>query len=551
MMSRILNAGRRRGVSGLAGLLLLGIGATGCGGGAEASGSTADPGKPVRGGNLLYLDAEIPISAQVQESGYWQDRAILQNVTDRLLYRNAKTNEIEPWIAQSWTVSPDGRTYEFVIKKGVTFSDGTPLDVESVKRNLEWQIKGDPKNAVAPNKFFPKEAAITTDAARSTVTVALKQPWAPFLGALTTWSAGLVADKTIKANRDDQTRFINLIGSGPFVVTTETYGRKYVLTRRAGYAWAPKSAPNQGESYVDTVTILPVQEDAVRLGTLKSGQAHLLRYIQPSEEKALAKQGFKVVARSGVGLSNQWFVRQSADFTADGRVRKAVLVGIDRQRLIKDLYTENWSAATGLFSPGTVGYTDESAKLAYDPATANKLLDEAGWTTKDADGFRTKDGKRLNLLTYVDVFDNTARASAQAIQSQLKEIGINLDLNQTDYSSYSATAWGNPKVALLRTGWPNPDPGIDLFNQYGPAGDTFALKGSDKELNRLLAAPLTAPDQEQEKQALSAVQDYILDKAYAIPVINDTQVYVAAPKLHGFDLNDGGLPEYHNAWLTR
>ena len=115
-----------------------------------------DGGKPVRGGNLIYLDAEIPISAQVQESGYWQDRAILQNVTDRLLYRNAKTNELEPWIAKSWKVSPDGLTYDFVIRTGVTYSDGTPLDVESVKRNLEWQIHGDTKNAISPNRVFPR-----------------------------------------------------------------------------------------------------------------------------------------------------------------------------------------------------------------------------------------------------------------------------------------------------------------------------------------------------------------------------------------------------------
>ena len=74
------------------------------------------------------------ISALIQEQGTWQDRALFWNLTDRLIYRNAQTGEFEPWIAESWTVSDDGLRYDFVIRQGVTYSDGTPLDVESVKR---------------------------------------------------------------------------------------------------------------------------------------------------------------------------------------------------------------------------------------------------------------------------------------------------------------------------------------------------------------------------------------------------------------------------------
>ena len=78
---------------------------------------------------------------------------------------------------------------------------------------------------------------------------------------LTTWSAGLVADKTIDLPREKQLLFKNLIGSGAFVVTTEDYGKKYVLSARKDYKWAPPSWENQGAAYLDTVTIVPVQED--------------------------------------------------------------------------------------------------------------------------------------------------------------------------------------------------------------------------------------------------------------------------------------------------
>ncbi len=531
-------------------LLLTSSALSACGGAAEGGSSDAG-GKPQRGGNLIYLDAEVPVSAQVQESGYWQDRALLQNVLDRLVYRNPKTHQLEPWIAKSWKISDGGKRYDFVIRSGVTYSDGQAVDAASVKRNLDWQINGDSKKGISPNSVFPRKATVAADPATDTVSVQLPQPYAPFLGVLTTWSAGLVADKTIDAGRDAQARFVNLIGSGPFVVTTEQYGKKYVLTARKTYAWGPPSWKNRGAAYVKTVTIIPVTEDSVRLGTLKSGQADLLRYVQPSEEKSLAKQGYDVVADSGVGLSNQWFIRQTAaPYLKDERLRKALLVGIDRDQIVKSQYTTNWSAATSLLAPGTVGYKDESAKLAYDPAAANKLLDAAGWTSRNSDGYRTKGGKELDIVTYVDVFDNTAPALFQAIQAQLKKLGVNLVIRQTDYSSYDAKAWANPKVAALRTGWPDPDGAIDLENQYGPGGDSLGLKGSDPTLTALLAKPLTAPDKATESADLAAVQDYILDKAYVIPIMNDSQVYVAGPKLHGFDLTDGGLPEYHNAWLS-
>jgi peptide/nickel transport system substrate-binding protein len=534
------------------GTLLLATALTACGSNG-GSGAAESGGKPQRGGNLTYLDAEIPVSAQVQESGYWQDRALLQNVTDRLLYRNPQTNEIEPWLAKSWKVSADGKRYDFVIRDGVTYSNGQKLDVASVKRNLEWQVNGDSKNAISPNPAFPHKATVTTDPSTSTVTVTLPEPYAPFLGVLTTWSAGLVADKTIDLPREKQLLFKNLIGSGAFVVTTEDYGKKYVLSARKDYQWAPLSWKNQGAAYLDTVTIVPVQEDAVRLGSLKSGQGDLLRYVQPSEEKALAKQGYNVVARSGVGLVNQWSLRQSAGVVTDVKVRQAIQAGIDRKAIVKNLYTENWSAATSLFAPGTVGYSDESSKFAYDPAKSNTLLDAAGWTARDSSGFRTKDGKRLVIKTYVDVFDNTARTLFQAIQSQLKKIGIDLDIHETDYASYDAKT-ADPSVAAVRTGWPGPDPSILLRNTFGPDGwNVLNLKkgkGDSASLVTLLTAPLSAKTQPEEVAALHKAEDYLLDQAYSIPLLNDSQVYVAGKRVHDFDLNDGGLPEYHNAWVT-
>jgi peptide/nickel transport system substrate-binding protein len=517
---------------------------TGCAAGATG-GATAD------GGTLTYLDAEIATSAQVQESGTWQTRALQQNITDRLVYRNAETGELEPWIAESWTTSDDGLTYTFVIRDGVTYSDGSDLDAASVARNLEWQSTGDEEKGTTPNAQFPAGLTADADDATRTVTVTLAEPYAPFLNVLTGWGAGLVADATIGASKEEQSEFVNLIGSGPFVVDSEVYGKEIVLVRREGYAWAPASSPNQGEAHLAQVTVIPVLEDSVRLGTLRSGEADVIRYVQPSEEKALEAGGFEIVSKTGVGLSNQWFLRSSAPFLDDIRVRQALQHVIDRDQIVADQYTDSWKPATSVLSPGTFGYVDESEKFDVDLDAANALLDEAGFTETDADGYRTKDGKRLTVKTYIDVYDNTAKSLFQAIQNQFADAGIELTLNELDYSSYWASAFADPEVGFLRVGWPHPDPSKGLSEYYSADGsDLLGLAGSDVELQSLLDAQVAATVDADREELLAKIQDHLIDQAYVVPILDDSQVFVTSDRVEGFELTDGALPEFYNVSVT-
>ena len=136
-----------------------------------------------------------------------------------------------------------------------------------------------------------------------------------------------------------------------------------MLERRDGYAWAPESSPNQGEAHLAQVTVIPVQEDSVRLGTLTSGEADVIRYVQPSEEQGLADAGYEIVSKTGVGLSNQWFLRPGAPHFDDIQVRRALLHAIDREQIIETQYTESWTAASSVLSPDTcLLYTSPSPR---------------------------------------------------------------------------------------------------------------------------------------------------------------------------------------------
>lgn len=495
-------------------------------------------------GVLTFVDPEIPTSAQVQESGTWQTRGLIQNLTDRLINRNPSTLELEPWIAESWTRSADGLDYAFVIREGVTYSDGSDLDVENVKKNLEWQVSGDTENGVSANAQFPKKITVTTDAATRTVNVHLDEPFAPFLNILTSWSAGLVATATIDAKHDAQVDYTHLIGSGPFATVSADYARKYVFERRDDYAWGPASAAAKGRAKVAQLVWIPTEDDAVRLGSLQSGQAQALRYVEPHEETKLAKQGYTVTSGTGVGLSNQWFLRLTTAPLDDIEVRRALFRSIDRTTILKQIYTDNWSAATSVLAPKTFGYTDVSAAFSYDPDEAESHLTTAGWSGVDADGYRTKGGSRLQLLTYVDVYDTTANALFQNIQAQWKQLGIELKLKTLDYASYWTKAFADPKVGFLRVGWPHPDPSVGLREYYSADGsDLLGLKGSDTVLQQLLDDQVRATDEEERKALIEQTQRHLVtDNAYVLPILNDSQVFITRPKTEGLQLTDGALP---------
>jgi peptide/nickel transport system substrate-binding protein len=500
-----------------------------------------------RGGDLVYLDAEAPAALQIQVS-YWQNSLLKDQMLDRLVYQDPKTFEFVPWIAEKWTVNDAATEYEFTITDGVSYSNGQPLDAESVRRNLDWQANGDKPKGITRNTYFPKVESITADNATRKVRVVLAEPYAPFIAVLTLNTAGLVADATIDATKEEQSVVTNLIGSGPFYAAAEVPDKKIVLAKRRGYDWAPATAPHQGEAYLDTVTVIPVTEDSVRVGALRAGQADAIRYTQPPDERLLADEGFDVLGLRTPGLANTLDIRQTAPFLRDINVRKAIGFGIDRAEILRTLYTDNWKPAQNIVTKNFPGYTDRSDAVRYDRDAAVRHLESAGWTQIDNDGYRVKDGQVLAVKIYVDVYDHTSKPMYELIQRQLGRIGVRLDIRQTDFANYP-TASIEDSVGLRRNGWPTADP-VRLWQNYNSEfGDLYALKGSDPTIDRLLHAQITATDPAQRLAVLREYTDYVIDNAYSVPLLEDTQIFAVAPRVHGFANAANSVPWFYDAWI--
>ncbi len=137
-MSLNLRFRSKTGVAALAGAALLAA-SMGWGRAAMAAGQNETP---VKGGTLVYLEQQAHTNLYPPAGGFYPNGGILNQITDKLTYQNPKTLEIEPWIAESWTVNADATEYTFKIRPGVTFSDGTPLDAAAVAKNYDTFGRG-------------------------------------------------------------------------------------------------------------------------------------------------------------------------------------------------------------------------------------------------------------------------------------------------------------------------------------------------------------------------------------------------------------------------
>jgi len=531
---------------GIAAALLL-TGCSAAAGGTEAS-------EPVYGGDLIHLAAEAQTNFHWTEASHWENAAIIINLVDNLVAWDSQSVDVRPWLAESWDVNDDSTEFTFVLREGVTFSDGTALDAQIVADNIDLQATGDEARGIIRSTAYPTSYDRTEVVDDRTVKVYFTSPAASFLRGLTYHTTGIVGRSTLEASKEDGAQLKNLVGSGPFVLESEKAGEEYVLAKREGYDWAPEGAGHQGEAYLDSVTIQVVPEDSVRAGALEAGQAHTLRNIQPADEENLEAAGIEIFASIPPGEPLGLTVRTDSVATGDVRVRQAVQHGINRQEIVDTLYyTDRWVAASSALQPSTPGYVDLSSQLDYDPELSNKLLDEAGWDERDSEGYRVKDGERLWFPVYPSSAYQLAQPELELIAQQLKQIGIEFEVRLVDPSGYAA-AIAEPETSFQITQLTVADVGGRWRTKWD---STLALDSAsssnvnvgDEKIDALFAQINASANEDERVEPIADIQKQIIEQAYLIPLEVNQQLFGLAESVHGFNTTAFARPIFYDVWL--
>lgn len=508
---------------------------------------------PREGGDITFLidslgDNWIPNNSAISSfQGH-----IWGHVADKLLYVDAE-GKVSPWIAQKWEQNDTATEFTLHLKSGVTFSDGEPLDAKAVVANLDIWYAGRKNEGINPIGLFPKtyDRAEAIDA--TTVKVYFKKPTLGFIPTLGYHGSILISPKTLAQPASVQADLGKTAGSGPYVVESWKEGDHVTLVKRKDYNWGPEAVGHTGPAYLDTITYKLVTEPSLRVASVQSGQADVAYNASPQELKSLKEEGFTIATPRYLGFVNGWAVNTKLPPYDDVKVRQALQSGINRQEIIDTVYTPDWKFPTSFIQSNVPGATDHSDLLAYNPDKAEKLLDEAGWK-KGADGFRSKDGKTLELTLHSTPYLATSKAIDELISQQLAKIGWKTVIRAYDVVTFGEKVkYGSPTVPVYDVTRSFIDAGTvaGILTNANNGENWFALDDRDSTLNGLRDKIASAGSVEDRKPLLDDLQKYVLEQGYFIPRTQIVQrIYVQSPNLKGEVYNGVAYASYYTAYLA-
>jgi peptide/nickel transport system substrate-binding protein len=428
-----------------------------------------------------------------------QSQRISDLIFDSLVHRDDHF-QMQPWLAESWDISPDGLTYTFHLRHGVRFHDGKPLTAQDVKWTFDSIRNG---NLISVKKATYRSVESIDAPDDQTVVFHLKQPDATLLFNLSNASMGIVpygADRNFASK---------LIGSGPFKFVSQAQDDYVLLERNTDY-WA-------GAPKVERVRFAVVPDTTTRVLELRKGSADIeINAVTADMVEAVRRNdGDKLVIKQAPGTSYQYLALNLRDpALKDVRVRQALAYAIDVQPIIHFLMRDLARPADSILPPQHWAYNADVTQYTRNLQRAIALLENSGYKP-DAHGVRL----RLTMKTSTE---EAVRLLAAILQSQLRQVGIELDIRSFEFATfYSDVVKGSYQLYSLRwVGGSNQDP--DIFS-YAFDSSRMPPNGANRsyyanpEVDRLIAAGRSTIDPVARKVDYAKIQQIV---ARDLPYIN-------------------------------
>lgn len=419
------NSPWRRSFPGLAGIALVSLLVGGCDSRTNAS---VRSDVPTSGGTLVYATDREPTCLDPHVAGDMPQVFLAQQVLDSLVSMDAE-GKIGPWLAKSWEVSGDGLSYTFHLRNDVRFTDGTPFNAAAVKANLDHMANPRTQSSTAGGYIRQYRGTDVIDP--YTARVQLSTPYAAFLEVLAQGFLGIESPDALKRTRDVNCE--SPVGTGPFKVARWDRQSHVELVRNPDYNSAPPTARHQGPAWLDRIIWKFIQEPSVRFASLQAGEVDVIEAVPPESHEAARRNPdlqLIIAQRPGNPTNGTLNIRR-APFS-DIKVREAFVRSADIEGALKSVYFSEFPRAGGPLSKATRFYSpDFEHAQDYDPGRAAQLLDEAGWTARDAEGYRLKDGKRLQVTV---VLGNRTPPSEftlwEQVQATTRQAGFELIMDQ-------------------------------------------------------------------------------------------------------------------------
>ncbi|GLC88173.1 glutathione ABC transporter substrate-binding protein [Lysinibacillus piscis] len=466
------------------------------------------------GGELVILRASDATSLDPHFITDIPSANIIHGKVYETLVAFDRDRKIVPLLAKSWEQT-DELTWTFTLNEGIKFHDGTDFNAEAVKATFNRILDPATGSPQRDKLSMISEVIVGDD---YTVTLKLKEPYAPLLSILASNEGSIMSPKVIAESADQLAT--HPVGTGPFVFDSWKSGQEIKLNTNKDY-WG--NVPK-----IDKVTFKIVPEDSTRLAMIESGEAHIADQVPVTDIERIENSSTMNLFRTeGLAVEFIGFNVQDS-LLSDVKVRQAISYAVDREAIISGIYNNVGTLANSAMSPKVIGYSSETKAYDYDVVKAKELLKEAG----------IKEGTKVKLLTS----DRKERINmAEVIQSQLKGIGLDVDIQVMEYGAFISEIT-KEQHQLFISGWGNATGDAD-YNQYnlfhtasmGAPGNHFYY--SNPEVDALIEKGRSTSDQTARNDIYKQAMQKELDDAVYIPVRNYEHLAVYSNNVKGFWLD--------------
>jgi peptide/nickel transport system substrate-binding protein len=500
-----------------------------CGsGGSSSSGGAGGSGGPVHGGNLIFdavQDAQSMNATTVfDNNSIW----IFEQIFQTLYTVTNNGKGVQPWLATSYTISADKKTYTFKLRPGVKFSTGKPLTSADVKFSIDQNRK-----ATAGWAYLDSAIASVDDPSPGTVVIHLKFPWAPLLADLSIFANGIVPN-----NYGGQTEaefYTHPIGTGPFKWVYWHKGQALKLVRNPFY-WQP------GKPYLNSVTWEDVPSDNTRELNLKGGQAQIDQTPAWSTVASLKTTPNVNMFLFPSTQTNYLAFNELRKPFGDAAVRRAISLAINRAALIRAVLFGNGKPANSLFPPQVPFYQAATQGLQYNLAAAKAEMAKSSVPH----GFTTSIIVPSGNSDYVTI--------ATILQAELKPLGIKLSITQLDPNTVNNDEQ-NLKYDMVLTLWtmdiPDPDELATFAVDPKSGAKSFFTNYDNPTVVADTHKAETTTDPAVRQSLYNVVQADSAADAFMAYLYYSPYPYASTSNVHGFFVTPLGNMHMEDVWLSK
>ena len=450
---------------------------------------------------------------------------VLQNVYDTLTRYNNETNEIEPWLATEWSQNEDGTVWEFKLREGVTFHDGSSLDAAVVKKSIDRTMT---LGLGAAYIWDPVESIEVVD--DMTVQFTCSEPAAVDLIASAAYAAYIISDAACDQDSDwFNSPDGNDGGSGPYTVRSLAAGDQVVLTAYDGYwqEWKEGSYKN--------VLIKKSAESSVRRKLLESGEAQMGDGLSSTDLNAVKQdENLNVVYETTYDNIVIFFNTEKAPMDNEN-FRIALSYAFPYQEVVEQVLENRGAQSRGMVPPGLWGHSEDVLQYSFDLEKAKEHLELSGVDTAN-----------LSLEFAIQSGSSDYRDLAQLWQVYLKQIGVNIEIRERNWDSHWEYA-KNPKAEerqdiFVMIWWPDYASPISWFQSLLHSEEDVFFNLSyikDPALDAKIeeANSLTATDRDKAEQIFIEIQQEVLEKAYMLFPYDRVVAAVVSKSVEGYVRN--------------